>query len=166
MKQGMIERIERRAGVPDLVDILATRLKASELSTLLLAVYDHRAERRTPAEVLADYQQDRFVAPSAADPEVLAAWEELFFRHLNPGFERLVLSPLAPWQLRPRSLRSVRSGRYPPFGARKSPRMSPISLLWNVPPVAVALRSMSILPPINGKSEPNATTIPGCSLTF
>ncbi len=96
MKKGILQRIERRAGVPGLADALASRLRASELTSLLLEVFRRRAGARSPARVLSDYRRDRFLCPSNADPRILAAWEKILHATMDPTFVPITLSPLAP----------------------------------------------------------------------
>ncbi len=64
----IVERIEREAGVPGLTSILAERLTPTDLQSLLLEVYRRRASHRQPADVLSEYQTNRFVVPSAVSP--------------------------------------------------------------------------------------------------
>lgn len=92
----ILERIEREAGVPGLAAILAERLAPTDLQSLLLEVYRARSQSRTPADVLADYQGNRFVRPSQAAPACLLRWEQSAFSHLPPEFQILELSPVCP----------------------------------------------------------------------
>lgn len=92
----IIERIEREAEVPGLAALLAERLQPTDLQSLLLEVYRRRVERRSPAAVLADYQQNRFVRPARVSPLRVAAWEQVCWAALPAGFEPLALSPLCP----------------------------------------------------------------------
>lgn len=92
----IIERIEREAGVPGLVSILAERLAPTDLQSLLLEVYRLRSSQRAASDVLSDYQSDRFVRPSTVPPDRLLAWEQVAFSALPPGFQPLELSPVCP----------------------------------------------------------------------
>ena len=91
----VVEKLAAAAGAPDLVAILSERLSTSELSTLLLEVAQRRAAARTPAEVRRQYERDRFVRPSKADPRVLNAIERAAFE-AAVGFTPIACSPLAP----------------------------------------------------------------------
>ncbi len=64
----IVERIEREAGIPGLVQILAERLSPTDLQSLLLEVYRLRASQLRPADVLTNYQNNRFVHPSTVIP--------------------------------------------------------------------------------------------------
>jgi hypothetical protein len=79
----------------DAFEQLTTRLAGSELTSVLLEVMRQRAEARTPAEVLAQYQRDAFCRPAAADQRTSLEVD----RHLlaaADGFEAIELSPVAP----------------------------------------------------------------------
>lgn len=80
---------------PDAFEQLATQLAGSELSSVLLEVMRQRAEARTPAEVVAQYQRDAFCRPAAVDLRTSLEVD----RHLlaaADGFEAIELSPVAP----------------------------------------------------------------------
>jgi hypothetical protein len=91
-----VKRIEREAGVPGLVSILAERLTPTDLQSILLEVYRLRSRQSQPADVVSSYETNRFVRPSAISPVRLLEWEHIAFSHLPPEFEALVLSPLCP----------------------------------------------------------------------
>ncbi len=92
----IVERIEREAGVPGLVSILAERLTPTDLQSILLEVYRLRSRQLQPAAVVSNYETNRFVRPSAVPPARLLKWEQAAFSHLPPEFEALALSPLCP----------------------------------------------------------------------
>jgi hypothetical protein len=96
LRDRILERVERRTGVPGLAGLLADRLSSSELTSLLLEVHRRRAAGLTPARVLAAYERDRFARPSGTPPERLLAFERAALACLPPGFEALALSPLCP----------------------------------------------------------------------
>jgi len=92
----IVERIEREAGVPGLVSILAGRLAPTDLRSILLAVYRFRSSQLQPSVVLSNYETDRFVHPSAVSPIQLVSWEQVAFSQLPQEFETLALSPVCP----------------------------------------------------------------------
>ena len=94
--EGLVERIEREAGVPGLVSILADRLSSTDLQSLLLEVYRIRSGRTRPATVLSDFEANRFVRPSAVSPLSLLRWEQIAFSLLPPEFQSIALSPVCP----------------------------------------------------------------------
>jgi hypothetical protein len=92
----MLERIQREAGVPDLVDVLAERLAPTDLQSLLLEIYRRRAAKITPAQLLDRYEQDRFVRPSGLAPSALADFDRLAWSLLPSSYEAIELSPVCP----------------------------------------------------------------------
>ncbi|GBF05365.1 oxidoreductase domain-containing protein [Deinococcus aerius] len=90
------ERIERETGVPGLAALLAERLAPADLTSLLLEVARRRAAARTPAQVLAQYEGDRFVRPSGVAPARLLDWERVALTSLPAEFEAVALSPVCP----------------------------------------------------------------------
>jgi hypothetical protein len=92
----IVERIEREAGVPGLASILAERLTPTDLQSLLLEVCRLRVSRRKPSALLAGYQTNRFVRPSAVAPTCLLRWEQIAFAQLPQEFQPLALSPVCP----------------------------------------------------------------------
>jgi hypothetical protein len=74
---------------------LEQELSGSELTTVLLALAQARAAARRPADLLAQWTNDRFVAPCPVDARTLRRVElELF--DAAAGYEAVELSPLAP----------------------------------------------------------------------
>ncbi len=92
----IVERIERESGVSGLISILAERLTPTDLQSLLLEVYRVRAKRIRPSELLSNYQDNRFVRPSATSPTSLLKWEQVALSTLPPEFQPLELSPVCP----------------------------------------------------------------------
>ena len=90
------ERIERELGIKGLTVLLAEQLAPTDLQSLLLEVYRLKAEQRSPAALLADYESNRFVRPSSVSPERLAEWERVALASLPDGFEALALAPVSP----------------------------------------------------------------------
>lgn len=92
----IVERIERKAGIPGLVSILAEQLSATDLQSMLLEVYRLRSSRLQPAAVLSDYESNRFVRPATVSPLCLSKWEHVAFSHLPQAFQPIALSPVCP----------------------------------------------------------------------
>lgn len=74
---------------------LSRDLPATTLWSLLLSVAEQRASNRTPANLLQQYQQDRFVGPAVADARTQLAIDAELFAAAH-GFEGIELSPLTP----------------------------------------------------------------------
>lgn len=96
MRAQILESILRKAGVPDLLEILTEKLSPGELQSVLLEVYRRRALARSPAQLLDYYQRNRFVGPAPQGPDAYAAFDSLAFSCLLPEFKALELSPVAP----------------------------------------------------------------------
>lgn len=91
-----LDRILAEAGRPDLLALLAERLEPTDLQTLLLAVAARRAARRSPADVLADYERNRFFGAAEVTPPDYAAWDAAAASRLSGRFEALALAPMTP----------------------------------------------------------------------
>lgn len=79
----------------ELADKLAA-LEPSDLQSLLLEIYRRRSARRSPADVLADYERSRFFGAGALNPEALAQWDDVARAGMAEKFENLILSPMTP----------------------------------------------------------------------
>ncbi len=97
MKDKIIEKIIRKAGIPHLLELLSEDLTPSEWQSLLLAVAAQRAAKRSPAQVLEHYQSSRFVHPvKGLQKTQLQLFEQWAMELLPASFENLMLSPVAP----------------------------------------------------------------------
>lgn len=96
MREKIIERVVRRARVPDLFEALTRRLSGSDLQSLLLEVYRERASAVTPGQLLRHYERNRFVQPSPLDPRRILDFDRLAYSLLPPSFDVLELSPVCP----------------------------------------------------------------------
>ena len=96
-KSKILRRIENEVGVPNLSNILAEKIKPTDLQSLLLAVYQKRASSRKPRDVFLDYHSNKFMIPSHIDPLLLLEWDHLAFSHLPNGYESIEISPVAPF---------------------------------------------------------------------
>lgn len=94
-----LRRILERAAAEDdvsLLDLLASRLSGSDLTTLLLEVFRRRALEPTPSDVLRRYRSDRFVGPSPIPHAALRGAEDALIGALPPSVEMVTLAPLTP----------------------------------------------------------------------
>jgi len=78
---------------PFLDDLLA--LSPSELTPIWLEAARSQAARRKPADLMAQFQRDRFVAPSFLDQREAIALDGHALAAAS-GFEAILLSPVAP----------------------------------------------------------------------
>ena len=93
----IIDRILQQVEDPALLDKLLS-LSNADLNSLLLALWEEKARRTTPAQVLKASQQNRFVNPGTADAAAYHALEaHLLTRAQADGMETLLLSPSAPF---------------------------------------------------------------------
>jgi hypothetical protein len=91
-----MERNRTHAGIPEAAyAALATGLAASELWSLLLGVAEQRAAQRSAAQVLQQWEKDRFVCPAYIDQRTLNQLDSHLLA-VASAFEALELSPLAP----------------------------------------------------------------------
>jgi hypothetical protein len=90
--------IEKKMGYTNLLNDLTEKLTASELNTLLLELFRIRAKKMTPAELLRQFEKNRFALPSAVDAIGFQEFETRCLKLANSkGFVPITLSPLAPF---------------------------------------------------------------------
>jgi hypothetical protein len=77
------------------VAALAKEMAATELWSLLLTVMERRAAARSPATLMQQWAQDRFVVPTYIDQRTLLAIDQALFAAAH-AFEAIELAPLAP----------------------------------------------------------------------
>jgi hypothetical protein len=92
----IVKRVERALGIPGLAFALASKVAPSDLQSLLMEVHRIRAQRKTPLDVLSDYQTNRFVRPSILSARSFLDWNRVAVSHLPASFEMLELSPVCP----------------------------------------------------------------------
>ena len=92
----VLRRVLGEVGGADLLDVLAVRLSGADLTSLLLEVMRQRADRLSPAEVLRQYRDDRFVSPAATDIRDMRRVEDAMFGALPADFDVLTLAPVLP----------------------------------------------------------------------
>ena len=96
MEERLSARLERRAGIPGLVEGLADKLSGSELNSLLLEVYRRKAAGIKPAELLAQYRKNRLVHPGSLDMIELLELELRVLGFMRDrGYRPIELSPVA-----------------------------------------------------------------------
>jgi hypothetical protein len=96
MEEGLSARLERKAGLPGLVEGLVDRLSGTDLNSLLLEVYRQKAEKISAAELLAQYRRNRLVQPAPTEMIGLLELELQVLRYLRGrGFLAVELSPAA-----------------------------------------------------------------------
>lgn len=93
-RRPILDRIARQAGLDDLPEVLAARLPASDLASLLLHAMRERA-RRAPTELLAQVDRQPLLSPSSADARRLLELDRAAFA-AAARFEAVELSPVSP----------------------------------------------------------------------
>ncbi|MCP4963601.1 MAG: hypothetical protein GY926_00005 [bacterium] len=76
--------------------LMGSGLAGTDATSLLLAAMAQRSADLSPADVLAQYRRDRFVAPAEVDPIKLSRLHLHALEHLKPNFEPVETAPLAP----------------------------------------------------------------------
>lgn len=91
------QKLEAKLGIPGVIELLDDRLSGSELNSLLLALYRKKTAGLSPAALLRQMQQNRFVKPGVVNP-VLYKQDEIDWLQAGDfaGFKPIQLSPLGP----------------------------------------------------------------------
>jgi len=95
MESKIIQRIAAETAVPRLLTILAAELSASDLQSLLLAVYQRRAQTSRASVILARAVQNPLFAPTTVDARLLNTFDRIAFECAT-NFEALDLAPVIP----------------------------------------------------------------------
>jgi hypothetical protein len=96
MGSEIIERVLKKACLPELMDVLTRRLSQSELQSLLIEVYRQRAGAIDAGRLIGPYRTNRFVRPSMIPPERMLEFDRLAFSLLPDTYEAVELSPVSP----------------------------------------------------------------------
>ena len=97
MNESIADKISERHNTPNLVRLLSEELSGSELNSLLLEVFARRAGRISPAALLKNYEENRFVKPADCDAIKLLEASMLTLQvFVENNFTPVLLSPLAP----------------------------------------------------------------------
>lgn len=97
MNEKLLARILKKVGDPELLDKLVNRLSSSDFHSLMLEIYNGKANRISPSELFENYQINRFVKPAHASVEIMRAFDHSAFAKAKEiGFESIELSPIAP----------------------------------------------------------------------
>lgn len=96
MPNKIIDRITKKCGVPDLVDILTDKISLSDLQSVLLEVYRKRSSALSPTGLLSQYENNRFVQPASISRTDICKFDQMIAQTLPDSYEMIELSPLAP----------------------------------------------------------------------
>jgi hypothetical protein len=92
----IISRILKKIGIPYLLETLSGGITPTDLQSLLLALFKKRTARLSPALVLRQYEENRFVQLAKTDLRTSLEFDRQAFALLPPGYEIVELSPVAP----------------------------------------------------------------------
>ena len=93
----IIKSILNKLEKPDLVDNLSSKLTSSELSSLLMEVFNQRSHAITPAKLLEIYQSNRFVKPATYNPiDLLKIELKILEQAQKQNFIPIEISPVTP----------------------------------------------------------------------
>jgi hypothetical protein len=95
--QNNLERIVRKLGVEEIIELLSERISGTDLNTLLLEVFREKTNRSTASQLFKSYQANRFVHPATVELIQLKQLEidvlKIASNHLAIPVQ---LSPVAP----------------------------------------------------------------------
>lgn len=93
----IIDRIEHKLNTPGLVDTLASSLSNSDLNSFCMELFRKQCQNLNSSDVLRQYENSRFVAPSQIDAVSFHELEIEWLKNAREyGFMAVQLSPLAP----------------------------------------------------------------------
>ena len=93
----LLQKIRRKTGGVDLVELLSTQISGSELQSVLLEVYRKKSQQVSPGKLLRGYRDNRFVGPVSGTPIELLELEVDLLKFLSErSFLPIEFSPLAP----------------------------------------------------------------------
>jgi hypothetical protein len=91
----IIARIAAELAEGNVLDGLTRRLAPTDLQSLMLHVYQQRSARRTPADLLAQFERSAMVRPSTGDARALLTIERIAYECAG-AFEAVELAPVSP----------------------------------------------------------------------
>jgi hypothetical protein len=92
----IVDQILQRLGQPDLVQLLSEKVSGSELNSILLEVFNKKTAGINPAQLLHQYQLNRFVKPADLPALDLRRMElDLLELFSSFSFQPIELSPVA-----------------------------------------------------------------------
>ncbi len=91
-----IRRVSAALGTDDALDVLGGSVTGSDLTSFLLEVMRRRAQRVTPADVMRQFQRDRFVEVGTVDARALHRVIATMIDAVPDRFEFVELAPVLP----------------------------------------------------------------------
>ena len=94
----IFEKICSKLSREKFIEEIATQLPGTEFNSLLLEIFRQRSETITPAQLLKEFEKNRFVQPAQADTIKSRELELDWLKYADSrGFAALTLSPVAPF---------------------------------------------------------------------
>lgn len=94
----ILQKIYGRLSKDNFIDDIATKLSGTEFNSLMLEIFRKRSETIMPAQLLKEFEQNRFVQPAKTDTIKSREIELDWLKYADSrGFSVLTLSPLAPF---------------------------------------------------------------------
>jgi hypothetical protein len=92
----IVQRILKEVNIPELMEVLIERISMTDLQSLMLEVYKRLASKLSPAAVLRQYRENRFVQLANISPQEIIEFDRLAYSLLPKEFEAVELSPVSP----------------------------------------------------------------------
>jgi hypothetical protein len=96
--RAIAQSLSKRFKGADLLELLETKLTASELCSVLLAIHRARAEKESWPRILEQYARTPMFSPASSDVRAHAKLNEILF-DLAERFEAVELAPVSPFGL-------------------------------------------------------------------
>lgn len=96
MKDKILKKILKKLNDPDLADKLINRLSFSELQSLLMIVYDEKRKSIRTRDILDQYKNDPFPAPSGIEQHIQNTFDSVIYSALGKDYVSVELSPVSP----------------------------------------------------------------------
>ena len=96
MPSKILEKVLKKTGIPNLVEILSEVLSPSELQSLMLEVYNQQAKHIPLKKLYEEYLSSRFVLPSEIPQSQYNKFDTIAIKNLPAYFETIDISPVAP----------------------------------------------------------------------
>jgi hypothetical protein len=93
---GHLRRVVEAAGGESVLETLAGELGGADLTSFLMEVMRRRSGRVSPADLMRQYERDRFVRPGTVSLRALRAVEDAALGALPDDVDAVVLAPVAP----------------------------------------------------------------------
>jgi len=93
--KNILESVVKRTGNENFFEQLKS-LKRNDLTSLLINLYEEKASAISPAELLKQYETDRFLQPSTVSQRDFNEFDRIYFSTIDPDIETIELSPVAP----------------------------------------------------------------------